>query len=48
MLKESLIGKFLPCKLIGVVNNKNLKKFRKIGIVHHVSCPLAHQQKWLR
>jgi hypothetical protein len=45
LLRESLIEKSSPCKLIGEVSMKNLTVFfQKVGITHHVSCPHAHQQ----
>jgi histone deacetylase 1/2 len=44
MLSVSLIGRLLPCKLIGGEYEKLNAFFQKSGITHHVSCPHAHQQ----
>jgi hypothetical protein len=44
LLNDSLIAKFLLCKLIGGEYQKLNSFFQRIGISHHVSCPYAHQQ----
>lgn len=45
LLKDCLIAKLLPCRLIGVANMKNsILFFCKVGSTHHVSFPYAHRQ----
>jgi hypothetical protein len=44
LLKDNLTRKFLRYNPIGGEYEKLSSFFTKIGIVHHVSCPHAHQQ----